>query len=141
MTSDPMSGSSDTATTLKLRAAFARVLPLFVVAHFSHHLLNALPVPLSPMIRSDFSLDYVQAGLVTSVFNLAYGIGQLPAGWLADRIGARLMMAVGIVGVAVAGVLVGLSSTYLMLLIFMALMGLAGGGYHPAVGHADRGRR
>jgi predicted MFS family arabinose efflux permease len=42
------------------------------------------------------------------------------------------MITVGIVGVAVAGLLIGMSQTYVMLLVFLALMGLAGGGYHPA---------
>ena len=108
------------------------MLPLFVLAHFSHHLLTALPVPLLPYIRDDFALDYTQAGGVIMVFSLAYGVGQLPAGWLADRIGPRLLITIGICGVAVTGVLVGLSQTYIILLIMLALMGIVGGGYHPA---------
>ena len=103
-----------------------------MLAHFAHHLLTALPVPLLPLIRNEFNLDYTQAGLVVSVFGLAYGIGQLPAGWLADRIGTRVLLTVGICGVAVAGILVGLSQTYLMMIVFLALMGVAGGGYHPS---------
>ena len=103
-----------------------------MLAHFAHHLLTALPVPLLPLIRNEFGLDYTQAGLVVSVFGLAYGIGQLPAGWLADRIGTRVLITVGICGVAVAGVLVGLSQTYLMMIVFLVLMGVAGGGYHPS---------
>lgn len=102
------------------------------MAHFSHHLLTALPVPLLPFIRDDFALDYTQAGLVIMVFSLAYGVGQLPAGWLADRIGPRLLITIGICGVAVTGLLVGLSQTYIMLLIMLALMGIVGGGYHPS---------
>jgi len=66
------------------------------------------------MIRSDFALDYTQSGLVISAFSLAYGIGQLPAGWLADRIGRQVMITMGIIGVAAAGLLVGLSQTYIM---------------------------
>jgi predicted MFS family arabinose efflux permease len=85
-----------------------------------------------PMIRSDFALDYTQAGLVVSAFSLAYGIGQLPAGWVTDRVGARVVIMVGICGVAAAGVLVSLSPTFPLLLVFMAIMGLAGGNYHPA---------
>lgn len=108
------------------------LLPLFVLAHFGHHLLTALPIPLSPMIRSDFSLDYTYAGLVISAFNLSYGIGQLPGGWLADRFGPRIMMTVGICGIALAGFFVGLSQTFWMMMIFLALMGVMGGGYHPA---------
>jgi MFS family permease len=106
--------------------------PLFVLAHCGHHLLTALPVPLLPMIRSDFGLDYTQSGFVISAFMLSYGIGQLPAGLLADRIGPRMLMTTGILGVALAGLLVGLSHTYLMMIVFLVLMGLLAGGYHPA---------
>jgi len=62
-----------------VRSLFSGLLPLFVLAHFAHHLLTALPVPLLPMIRSDFGVDYTQSGLVISAFVLAYGIGQVPA--------------------------------------------------------------
>ena len=121
---------------------------MFVLAHFAHHLLTALPVPLLPFIRNDFNLDYTQSALVVSAFSLAYGVSQLPAGWLADRVGPHVLITVGILGVAVAGVLVGLSQTFIMLLLCLVLMGLAGGGYHPAaasaitssVGPAKRGR-
>ena len=103
-----------------------------MLAHFGHHLLTALPVPLLPLIRDDFALDYTQSGLVISAFSLSYGIGQLPAGWLADRTGPRILITIGISGVALAGLLVGLSQTYIMMMVFLAFMGLAGGGYHPA---------
>ncbi len=103
-----------------------------MLAHFSHHLLTALPVPLLPFIRDYFALDYTQAGLVTSVFGLSYGIAQLPAGWLADRIGPRIMITISICGVALVGFLVGLSQTYIMLIASLALMGVVGGGYHPS---------
>ena len=107
-------------------------MPLFILAHFAHHLLTALPIPLLPMIRSDFSLDYTRSGFVMSAFTLSYGIGHLPAGWLADRAGARLVLTIGICGVALAGFFVGLSQTFLMMVLFLALMGVLGGGYHPA---------
>ncbi len=108
------------------------LLPLFVLAHFGHHLLGALLVPLLPYIRNEFSLDYAQAGWVVSAFMVSYGISQLPAGWLADRIGPRLVIAIGISGVGLSGLLVGFSPTYIILVIFLILLGVAGGGYHPA---------
>lgn len=117
---------------IHFRSLVADMVPLFVLAHFSHHVLTALTVPLLPFIRDDFALDYTQSGLVVSSFSLAYGIGQLPAGWLADRAGARLLITVSISGVALAGLFVGLSQTFIMIIVSLALMGLAGGGYHPA---------
>ncbi len=115
-----------------LLRAFTGLLPLFVLGHFAHHLLTALPVPLLPMIRNEFGLNYTQSGLAMSAFTLSYGIGQLPAGWISDRIGPQIMLTTGISGVALAGLLVGISKGYIMLIIFLALMGFLGGGYHPA---------
>jgi MFS transporter, FSR family, fosmidomycin resistance protein len=108
------------------------MLPLFVMGHFSHHVLTTITVPLIPFIRSTFNLDYTQSGLVISAFTLAYGFGQLPAGWLADRVDPRKLMTVGISGVALAGILVGLSQTFVLMILFLILMGLLAGGYHPS---------
>ena len=105
---------------------------LFVLAHFSHHLIAALLQPLLPLIRDDFQLDYTQAGWLVSAYTLAYGLSQLPAGWLADRMGARLLITIGISGVAAAGLLVGLSPSYTLIALFLVLMGILGGGYHPS---------
>jgi FSR family fosmidomycin resistance protein-like MFS transporter len=102
-----------------------------VVAHFSHHLLTALPTPLLPFIRDEFALDYTRVGLIISAFSLSYGISQLPAGWISDRIGPRIVITMGISGVAVFGLLVGVSQTFTMMLIFLVLMGMVAGGYHP----------
>ena len=106
-------------------------LSLFVLAHFSHHLLMALAVPLMPFIRDDFGLDYTQSGLLISAFTLSYGFSQLPAGWLADHLGSSLLMTIGISGVALSGLLFGCSQTYSAMILALILMGVMGGGYHP----------
>jgi MFS family permease len=116
---------------LNLRTIWGGMIPLFIVGHFSHHVLTSITIPLIPFIRSTFDLDYTQSGLVISAFTLACGIGQLPAGWLADRVEPRKLLTVGISGVALAGILVGLSQTYLLMIVFLILMGILSGGYHP----------
>jgi MFS family permease len=85
-----------------------------------------------PFIRSNFNLNYTRSALVLSSFSVTNGISQIPAGWLADRIGPRLLITVGICGVAIAGILVGLSQTFIMMIVFLILMGITCGGYHPA---------
>jgi MFS family permease len=94
--------------------------------------MMALMTPLLPYIRDDFTLTYTQIGWLVLAYNLAYGLSQLPAGWMADRIGPRIVLTIGVAGVAVAGLLIGLSPTYVILALFFVLLGLAGGGYHPA---------
>jgi MFS family permease len=90
-----------------------------------------------PFIREDTSLhagglSNSQVAWVSTAFALSYGLGQLPGGWLADKIGRRVMIAIGVFGVASAGILIGLSTSFMMLLILLVLMGILGGGYHPA---------
>jgi len=111
---------------------FSGMLFLFVLAHFCHHLLPSLLVPLLPFIRNDLQLDYTQSGLLVSAFSLSYGIGHLPAGWLTNVIGPRKMIAIAISGVALAGLLTGFSTSYIMMIVCLVMMGLSGGGYHPS---------
>jgi FSR family fosmidomycin resistance protein-like MFS transporter len=118
-----------------LRTFFGSILPLFVLAHFTHHVITAIAAPLLPLIRTSFSLSYTQAGVLLSAFTVAYGIGHLPAGWLSDRISPVLMIFIGIAGVAIAGVMFGLAPSFSLLVAANALIGLSGSGYHPAASY------
>ncbi|HEY41481.1 MAG TPA: MFS transporter [Dehalococcoidia bacterium] len=119
-----------------IRVFFAGLLPLFVLAHFGHHVIGASLRPLMPMIRTDLNLNYTQSGFVLSAFSVTSGISQLPAGWLADRFGVRLAVVFGISGVAIAGLMIGLSHSYMALIAFLVLAAILGGGYHPAASAA-----
>lgn len=102
------------------------------MAHAAHHFLTALPQPLLPAIRDEFNLSYTRVAFVPMAFALSGATGQIPAGWMADRFGPVILIAIGTVGVAMAGVLIGLSQTFFILICFLVLMGLLSGGYHPA---------
>lgn len=116
----------------KKRSFFLTSLPFFILAHATHHLLTALPQPMLPYIQQEFNLNYARSAVITSAFSLSSGAAQLPAGWLADRIGPTILITLGILGVAVGGLFVGFSHTYILLIIAMVFMGLMAGGYHPA---------
>lgn len=119
-----------------IQVFFASFLPLFVLAHFGHHVIGASLRPLMPMIRTDLNLNYTQSGFVLSAFSVTSGISQLPAGWLADHFGVRLAVVFGISGVAIAGLMIGLSHSYVALMAFLVLAAILGGGYHPAASAA-----
>lgn len=116
----------------KERSFFLSSLPLFVVAHGAHHLMTALHQPMLPYMQQEFSLNYTQAAAITSAFAISGAVSQLPSGWMADRIGPAFLITMGILGVAVGGMLVGLSQSYIFLLLALIFMGLMSGGYHPA---------
>jgi len=102
------------------------------VAHFGHHLMMALLPPLLPFIRRGFSLSYTQAGGLISAHSIAYGISQFPAGLIADRVGSRTLLTIGVAGAALAGLLIGFSPNYIVMVLLLVVMGLTGGGYHPS---------
>jgi len=108
------------------------LVPLFVLAHFSHHFTAAIFQPLTPFIRDEFSLNYGQIGWMMSAHNIAYGASHLPAGWLSDRLGPKIMIMLGISGVALFAILAGLAPSYMLMFVFMIMLGVMGGGYHPA---------
>jgi MFS family permease len=112
---------------------FPGLVPLFILAHFMHHVPGFIIQSVQPSIRDYFGLDYTSITSLTGTYNFAYGLSNLPAGWLGgDRIAPRLLIAVGVAGVAIFGLLVGLSPTYLVMIFALLFMGILGGGYHPS---------
>lgn len=102
------------------------------MAHFFNHLVTALPIPFLPLIRDEFGLTTTQAGFVVSAYTLAMGLSQLPAGLMADRIGPRKIITISIIGIGLSGIFIGMTHSYILMLVFLILMGIAGGGYHPS---------
>jgi hypothetical protein len=45
----------------------------FSVAHFTHHLITALAVPLTTYIQPEFNLSYAQVGLLITAMSLPMG--------------------------------------------------------------------
>src|SRR5690242_13144781 len=50
-----------------------------------------------PSIAEEFHLGNIQLGWVFSAFVLGYAFFQAPGGWLADRLGARLVLTLGVI--------------------------------------------
>ena len=50
----------------------------------------------APWIRREFGIDKIAIGWSLSAFNWTYGLFQVPGGWLADRFGSRIVLAVAI---------------------------------------------
>ncbi len=84
--------------------------------------------------QSELGLSPEQIGAVLSSFFFAYALAQVPAGWLADRFGARRMMPVYIVLWSVCTVLTGLASGFVMLIIARLVFGVAQAGCYPTAG-------
>ena len=102
----------------------------FTAAHFSHHVSNSLLNPLLPFIRDSFTLSYEQSGLLVSAFSVSLGLSNAPIGVLADRVGSRPVIVVGLVLTGAVSAALALAGAYWQLLLLLVLMGLIAGTYH-----------
>ena len=104
----------------------------FTYTHLSHDLCTGLLPALLPMIKIGLELSYLQSGLLLSAFTITSGLSQFPGGWLGDRFSRPLVITLGLIGVSLAALAVGLSSTYYLILVILVIMGIFSGAYHPS---------
>lgn len=62
---------------------------------------------------------------------VAYGLGALPAGWLADRWSRKGMLAIFFLGIGASAILTGFASSPTEIALGLAAIGLFGSIYHP----------
>src|SRR5690349_8474335 len=122
-----------------------RTLTAISIAHcLSHFHMFALPM-LFPFLKQQLGVGYIELGFALTVFGLVSGLTQAPIGYLADHIGARKVLLIGLCLGGFALVLLGLHLSYTSLVLCAALLGLANSVYHPAdyailAAHMDEAR-
>jgi MFS family permease len=110
----------------------ARVIGLVASGHFVSHFYMLVLPPLFPLIKAEFEISYTALGAVVMAFAVASGSSQLPVGFLVDRIGARGPLIAGLTLLAGGVALMGLSESYLALVLLAVVAGLGNSVFHPA---------
>ena len=109
-----------------------RILGLISTGHFlSHFYFLTLP-PLFPLLKEAFGVGYTELGLMMTLTYAASALAQVPVGFLVDRIGARLVLTVGLALLAVGFGLVGLAPSFVVVLGLTMMAGLGHSVFHPA---------
>lgn len=88
--------------------------------------------------RSELQLTETQTGAILSAFFFTYALGQVPAGWLSDRLGARKMLPAYIAVWSVCTILTGFATGFGMLIAARLLFGIAQAGCYPTAGSLIR---
>jgi len=101
-------------------------------AHFvSHYYILLLP-PLFAFVRADYNVSYTELGLAITMFNVVSAALQTPAGFLVDRVGARIVLIAGLIIGAGAFTVAGIVNSYWVLIAMFGLAGVGNAVYHPA---------
>lgn len=83
-------------------------------------------------IRGEMGLTAAQMGLLLSAFSMSYAFAQLPIGVLLDRLGARLMLGVGMVLWSVAQLCTGFVHGFQQLFLARVCLGVGEAPQFPA---------
>jgi MFS family permease len=132
----PQQAKSDTAL---------RTLVLISIAHWvSHFHLLVLPM-LFPFLKAQLDVDYIELGFALTVSAVVSSLTQAPMGYLADHIGARKVLLIGLAVGGFALIMLGVHLSYSWLIASAVLLGLANSVYHPAdyailAAHMDEAR-
>jgi FSR family fosmidomycin resistance protein-like MFS transporter len=114
------------------RARFGAVMGLIGSGHAVSHLyLLALP-PLFPLLQSELGAGITELALLVSLLNLATVGAQFPAGMLVDRIGARPVLAWGLVLMGASFLAMSQASSYWLVMATAVLAGVGNSVFHPA---------
>ena len=110
----------------------AKVISIVAIAHFVSHVFIMLLPPIMLLVKDHFRVDYTDIALAITAYNVMSALLQTPAGFLVDRIGARIMLTLGLVLSGLAICVSALLPGYWAFLIGYALLGVANTVYHPA---------
>ena len=103
------------------------------VLHAFTHAYGTILAPLYLLMADDLKLaGEKQATLVVTVYMLVYCLGSLGSGILADRFDRKWLLGVGLIGNALAILLMGLTQSYPLILALAVVAGLFGTLFHPA---------
>ena len=97
----------------------------------SHGFVLVLPAVLVSL-RAEFGASFTTLGTVATVSTMLYGLGALPAGLVADRLGAPVLLRVFAGLSAICCVLAAVAPGIWWLAAALALLGAAGALYHPS---------
>jgi FSR family fosmidomycin resistance protein-like MFS transporter len=132
-----MNGPASLSSHLSLSGPLLRLILLIACAHAMVHVYElSLPSVEQNIAREFYENDPIAgkqlAGMMSTCWRLMWGFGALVAGWIVDRYGGRLMLAVYLLGCGTlcASILRLYSITDIT--IVMLLMGGFASIYHPA---------
>jgi len=101
-----------------------RTTALVILCQFAHWFTYAAIPLFLPLILEDLQISFTQAGMLSAAGTLSYALGQVPAGYLADRYGPRRPFFFGLLGWSVLSLAFGLIHVFWLALLNQFVAGL-----------------
>jgi len=124
------SSTGATATNIGGKTTLSIIIAVSV-CHLINDIMQSMLMAIYPLLKQNYSLDYVQIGLLTFTFQVTASLLQPAIGIYTDKRPLPYSLPIGM-GSSLCGLIVlGFSSSYWMLLVGSALVGLGSAIFHP----------
>lgn len=110
-----------------------KVIFALTLIHFTGDFYISFINPLLPVLAEQFTLSLAQVGLIAGLMKVLAFVVQPAVGYFADRYRSRVFILGGPLLSLVFIALIGLASSYPMLLLFIALASIGASMFHPSV--------
>ena len=131
MSSDRTAPSMTDEQPTRMRQAVVSVATLMAVLLYLDRFAIGIA---SEYIREDLRMTQTQMSWFLSAFFWSYALCQVPAGWLADRYGARRMLTIYILAWSAFTGFLGLAHQVWLILYLRLFCGVAQAGAYPTAG-------
>jgi MFS transporter, FSR family, fosmidomycin resistance protein len=107
-------------------------------SHLLNDIIQSLLPAIYPVLKSAFALDFGQIGLITLTFQLTASIMQPLVGFYTDQRPSPYSLPIGMTFSLVGLALLAMTSSFPVLLLAAALVGLGSGIFHPEASRVAR---
>lgn len=107
------------------------VLSIIFIAYLLCYMDRMVMSTAIPFIAKEFSLSPLEMGAVMSAFFFSYALSQIPGGLLADKFGARAVVAGGLLWWSAFTAVTGLANSLKTMIIYRVLFGIGEGIFPP----------
>lgn len=114
----------------KARTSFG-ILGAISLSHLLNDMIQSLILALYPLLQAEFSLSFVQIGMITLTFQLASSLLQPVVGYYTDKYPMPWSLPVGMCFTLCGLILLALASSFPMVLLAAALVGTGSSIFHP----------
>lgn len=114
----------------KARTAFG-ILGAISLSHLLNDMIQSLILALYPLLQSEFSLSFVQIGMITLTFQVTSSLLQPVVGYYTDKYPMPWSLPIGMCFTLCGLVILAMAGSFPMVLIAAALVGTGSSVFHP----------
>ncbi|PLN73841.1 hypothetical protein CWN73_19810 [Klebsiella quasipneumoniae] len=121
---------STDAPPQKARTSFG-ILGAISLSHLLNDMIQSLILAIYPLLQAEFSLTFVQIGMITLTFQLTSSLFQPVIGYITDKRSMPWSLPVGMCFTLCGLILLALAGSFGMVLLAAALVGTGSSVFHP----------